>query len=113
MNASQRLPDFDALVRLHCHDPHGFENMRRTMLRSAVDEAPAQHRAALEQLLVRIEEARADAATPQEAAQGAFRMMCESVDRLHGAWNRARHATAELQAALVIERARAKGLIRH
>jgi len=106
MDAIRSSPDFDALVRLHRHDPHAFEEMRRTMLRAAVDAAPPEHRPALEQLLARIESARADAASPADAAHDAFQMMCESVERLHDAWDSARHAAAELQAAYLIEQAR-------
>lgn len=106
MGASLRFPDFDALVELHRHDPQSFEDVRRSMLRAAVDEAPAEHQAALEQLLVRIEASRAAAATPEEAAEDAFRMMCDSVDNLRGAWESAREAAAEWQTALLIERAR-------
>lgn len=113
MNASPRFPDFDALVRLHQQDPRAFEDTRRAMLRSVVDDAPEEHRAALEELLERIEAARDEAESPEDAAQGAFRMMCESVDRLREAWDSARYATAELQAAIVIEQARAKGIMRH
>jgi hypothetical protein len=108
MGAGLRFPDFDALVELHRHDPQSFEEMRRSMLRAAVDEAPVAHRAALEQLLVRIETARAAAATPDQAAQAAFRMMCDSVDDLRCVWERARVLAAEWQTALLIERARGR-----
>lgn len=113
MNASSRFPDFDTLVRLHQQDPRAFDDARRALLRSAVEDAPPQHRATLEELLERIEALHDQAETPEEAAQGAFRMMCESVDRLREAWDCARYATAELQAAIVIEQARAKGIMRH
>lgn len=108
MGASLRFPDFDALVELHRHDPQSFEEVRRAMLRAAVDEAPDEHKPALEQLLVRIENMRAQAATPGEAVQDAFRMMCDSVDRLRDAWDLARHAAAEWQTTLLIEKVKGK-----
>lgn len=106
MAATHRSPDFDALVRLHRSDPEAFEETRRAMLREAVEAAPSEHRPALEQLLVRIEAVRADAESPVHAACDAFQMMCESVERLHGAWDGARYAAADLQAAILIEQAR-------
>jgi len=110
MGSSLRFPDFDSLVDLHRHDPQAFEEVRRSMLRAAVEEAPAQHRPALEQLLERIESSRAEAATPLDAAEQAFRMMCSSMDELHDAWQRARETAAEWQAALLIERARSRSV---
>lgn len=101
-----RIPDFDVLAALHRQDPEALENFRRHALREAVDAAPPAYRPSLEQLLNRIEEARDTAATPLEAATVAFRMMCESAERLHGTWEQARQAVAELQAALILERLR-------
>jgi hypothetical protein len=108
MNAGIRLPDFDVLVALHRHEPEAFEAFRRHTLRQAVDVAPPAHRPALEQLLRRIEEERATAVTPLEAATKAMRMMADSVGRLHDAWDQAREAVAGLQATLIIERLRAE-----
>lgn len=108
MSGGIRLPEFDVLVALHQHEPEAFEAFRRNMLRQAVDVAPPAHRPALEQLLHRIEEERAAAVTPLEAATKAMRMMADSVGRLHGAWDQAREAVAGLQAALIIERLRAE-----
>lgn len=100
------LPDFDVLVAIHRHDPEALEDLRRHLLRKAVDYAPLEHRASLEQLLAQIEAVRATAASPMEAASAAFGMMQESMMRLHGSWQQALHAVAGLQAALVIEQAR-------
>lgn len=102
-----RLPDFDVLTALYRQDPEALENFRRHLLRDAVDAAPLAHRPSLEQLLIRIESVRQTAATPMEAAVLAFRMMCESVERLHQGWDHALHSVADLQAALIIERLRA------
>lgn len=101
-----RLPDFDMLAALHRQDPAALDIFRKQLLRDAVDAAPAAHRPSLEQLLVRIEEARSSASTPVEAAASAFRMMCESVERLHEGWEQALQSLAELQAAVLIERLR-------
>jgi hypothetical protein len=95
--------DFDALVALHQRDPGAFEDLRRQLLREAVDCAPPEHRPALEQLLCRIEAARDAANSPLEAAIAASRMMHGAVGELRNAWEQARCAIAELQSALIIE----------
>lgn len=105
------LPDFEVLVALYQHDPEALEDFRRHILREAVDYAPLQHRASLEQLLVRIEAARTATTSPMEAAVAAFSMMQESTERLHRGWQRALHAVAGLQAAVLIEQARAASSI--
>ena len=46
--------------------------------------------------------------SPFDAAARAMRMMIESVDRLHDAWDQAREAVAGLQATIIIERIRAE-----
>lgn len=104
MNAE--MPDFDTLLTLHECDPDAFERLRRQLLRDAVDAAPPSYRSSLEQLLERIEDARASATTPAESALIAFRMMNDSVRQLRCHWDDALTAVAGLQAALLIERAR-------
>ena len=106
MSLGIRLPEFDALVALHEQDPDAFEEFRRQLLREAVAYAPAQHHPKLNQLLCRIEAARATATTPMEAVLVASRMMHESMKRLQGSWEHAGQVLAELQAALLIERVR-------
>jgi hypothetical protein len=101
------LPDFDVLVALHRNDPDALEDFRRHMLREAVDYAPLEHRAALEQLIAQMEAARETASDPMEATLIAFRMMQESVTRLHSGWQQAMDAAAALQAKMLIEQARA------
>jgi hypothetical protein len=108
MSGAMRLPDFDVLVALHQHEPEAFEAFRRHMLREAVNGAPPVHRPALERLLGRIEQERAAAISPFDAAARAMRMMIDSVDRLHDAWDQAREAVAGLQATIIIERIRAE-----
>lgn len=102
------LPDFDVLVALHQHDPQALEDFRRHVLREAVDFAPLQHRAALEKLLNEIEEARACARSPMDAAAIAFRMMQDSVMRLQDGWEQAQEAVAGLQTSLILERLRSR-----
>jgi hypothetical protein len=104
MPSVTRLPDFDTLVALHRDSPEAFEQLRRKLLTEAVEAAPVQHRRSLENVLVRIEEARNTAATPVEAAVIASRMMHESVGSLAVAWKQAQSQLAGLQAALLIER---------
>lgn len=99
-----RLPDFDTLVALHRKNPEAFEQLRRQLLAEAVEAAPVQHRSALENVLVRIEEARDAAATPMEAAIIASRMMQESVGALSFAWSQAQSRLGSLQATLLIVR---------
>jgi hypothetical protein len=108
MSGAIRLPDFDVLVALHQHEPEAFEAFRRHMLREAVNGAPPVHRPALERLLGLIEQERAEAMSPFDAAARAMRMMIDSVDRLHDAWEQAREAVAGLQATIIIERIRAE-----
>lgn len=103
---SVKLPEFDVLVSIAQQDPEAFENFRRRLLREAVDEAPPEHRESLEQLLVRIEDARSEATSPAEAAGIAFRMMTDSVAQLQDGWEQALDAMAGLQTALLLERLR-------
>jgi transposase-like protein len=106
------LPDFDVLVALHQHDPEALEDFRRHTLRKAVDFAPLEHRASLENLLKQIESAREQANSPMEAATIAFRLMQDSVTRLHQSWDDAREAVAGLQTSLIIERLRGTRTLR-
>ena len=101
------LPDFDVLLAIHRDDPEALEQFRRHLLREAVDAAPPAHRPSLEKLLLRIEEARAQATDPRDAAVIAFRLMHESVDRLQESWNEALHAVAGMQTRILLERLRA------
>lgn len=100
------IPDFDQLMAFYQRDPQGFEEFRRQALREAVERAPAVHRPTLDGLLNRIEEARASAATPMDAARIASSMMRESAEQLLDAWEDVQEEIAGLQAAVVIERVR-------
>lgn len=106
MERHTQFPDFDHLVALNRQDPNAFEALRRNLLQEAVNQALPIYRPGLERLLARIEDARNDAATPMEAALASYRMMQESLDSLLISWNQAHYKLAELQSALVIERAR-------
>jgi len=101
------LPDFDVLLAIHREDPEALEQFRRHLLREAVEAAPPMHRKSLEDLLERIEDARAGAHDPVEAASIAFRMMRDSVERLQACWGEALHAVSHMQANVLIERMRA------
>ena len=107
MNTDAKLPDFDTLSRLYKEDPAGFEAFRRHLLRQAVDEAPRRHRPALEELLVCIEANRLRAATPADAALGAFQMMRQSVSQLNAAWQLGLQSIAQLQTEALIRNLRA------
>lgn len=106
MGLEDQLPDFDTLVAMYQHDPEAYENYRRRILREAVDSAPHVHRADLEDLLGRIEQARNNAESPEEAARVAFDMMNDSVVRLNRNWKRAHYAIAGVQAELTVLKAR-------
>lgn len=106
MGTEDQLPDFDTLAAMYRHDPEGYEHYRRRILRQAVDSAPSVHREDLEQLLVRIEQARNEATSPEEAARIAFDMMNDSVRRLNRTWKRAHYAIAGVQAELALLKAR-------
>jgi hypothetical protein len=107
MNIDARLPDFDALSRLYQEDPAAFESFRRQLLRQAVDEAPPRHRAALDELLLCIEANRQCAATPAEAALGAFQMMRQSVNQLNAAWQLGMQGIARMQSDALLKKLRA------
>jgi hypothetical protein len=104
MSQPGRLPDFNVLSSLHQQDPEAFEDFRRKVLNEFVESAPLIHRATLEQLVRRIESAREAAANPMEALMIASRMMHESLNQLHDAWEQARYAVAGLQTAVVLDR---------
>jgi len=107
MNTDAKLPDFDTLSRLYREDPAAFEAFRRHLLRQAVDEAPRRHRPALEELLLCIEANRQRAATPAEAALGAFQMMRDSVGQLGAAWQLGLDSIARLQTDALLKKLRA------
>ena len=102
MSIDARLPDFDTLSRLYKEDPAAFEAFRRHLLQQAVDGAPHRHRPALEELLLCIEANRQRAATPADAALGAFQMMRQSVNQLNAAWQLGLQSRAQLQADALI-----------
>ena len=106
MNTDVKLPDFDTLSRLYKEDPVAFEAFRRHLLRQAVDEAPRRHRPALEELLLCIEANRQRAATPADAALGAFQMMRQSVSQLNAAWQLGLQGIAQLQTEALIRNLR-------
>ena len=106
MTTDAKLPDFDTLSRLYKEDPVAFESFRRHLLRQAVDEAPRRHRPALEELLICMEANRQRAATPADAALGAFQMMRQSVSQLNAAWQLGLKSIAQLQADALMTKLR-------
>lgn len=108
MTIDAKLPDFDTLSRLYKEDPEAFEAFRRHLLRQAVDEAPRRHRPALEELLLCIEANRQRAATPADAALGAFQMMRQSVSQLGAAWQMGLQTMAQLQSDVLMQKLRAR-----
>lgn len=108
MSIDAKLPDFDTLSRLYREDPAAFEAFRRHVLRQAVDEAPRRHRPALEELLLCIESNRQRAATPADAALGAFQMMRHSVTQLNAAWQLGLQSMAQLQSEALMQKLRSR-----
>ncbi len=108
MSIDAKLPDFDTLSRLYKEDPAAFEAFRRHLLRQAVDEAPRRHRPALEELLLCIEANRQRAATPADAAFGAFQMMRHSVTQLNAAWQLGMQSIAQLQSDALMQKLRTR-----
>ena len=106
MSIDAKLPDFDTLSRLYKEDPAAFDAFRRHLLRQAVDEAPRRHRPALEELLLCIEANRQRAATPADAALGAFQMMRHSVIQLNAAWQLGLQSMAQLQSEVLMQKLR-------
>lgn len=108
MSVDVKLPDFDTLSRLYKEDPAAFESFRRQLLRQAVEGAPRRHRPALEELLLCIEANRQRAATPADAAMGAFQMMRHSVTQLNAAWQLGLRSMAELQSEALMQKLRSR-----
>jgi hypothetical protein len=106
MSMHSKLPSFDTLSQLYREDPAAFEAFRCYMLRQAVNEAPQRHRPALEELLLCIEANRQGAATPAEAAQGAFQMMRQSLSQLNTAWQLGLQRMAKLQSDALMQKLR-------
>ena len=106
MTTPRALPDFETLVTLHRCDPIAFESVRTTLLRKCVDDAPPAHRPGLEKLIARMDEVRARAVSPVDAAVAAARLMVESVDALQNQFTVLAEETAALQTALLLKRLR-------
>ena len=98
------LPPFDELVRMHQQDPASLEQLRTQLLQQAVESAPTQHRPALEQLVVEMNNVRDAAASDAEAAAAAFRLMQRSVRNLGDALHEAMNRVADLQTTLLLKR---------
>ena len=106
MNTLIQLPAFETLVALHAKDPVAYDEFRRQLLQSCIDSAPEVHRPSLEILRERMDDARADAATPIEAAAAASRLMVDSCVRLRAAMAPLANASAGLQTAALLSKFR-------
>lgn len=106
MNASIQLPDFDTLLALHRSDPAAYEALRSSLLQKCVAEAPREQQPALERLIMRMEDARAGAATPLEAAVAASRMMIDSVEAMRNELTHLLEGTAARQTAILMDKLR-------
>ncbi|MBC7413598.1 MAG: DUF3135 domain-containing protein [Herminiimonas sp.] len=101
-----QLPEFDILVALSKTDPKGYEEVRRQLLRSCIDDAPEAHRPALERLYERIELVHSAARTPMEAVTGASRLMLESCAELREAMNLLVETAVGLQTTVLLRKFR-------
>lgn len=106
MNPVMQLPAFETLVALHAKDPAAYDEFRRQLLQSCIDSAPEIHRPSLEMLRERMEAARAESATPIEAAAAASRLMVDSCIRLRAAMAPLANASAGLQTAVLLSKFR-------
>ena len=106
MNSVMQLPAFETLVALHAKDPAAYDEFRHQLLQSCIDHAPEIHRPELERLRKRMDEARAEAATPIEAAAAAARLMVDSCVRLRAAMAPLANASAGLQTAVLLSKFR-------
>jgi hypothetical protein len=106
VNPLAQLPPFEALVALHAKDPAAYEEFRRQLLHSCIHSAPEVHRPGLELLRERMDQARAEATTPIEAATAAFRLMVDSCSRLRAAMVPLAEASAGLQTTVLLSRFR-------
>ena len=106
MSPIKKLPTFDMLVALHKQNPDAYEEFRRDLLRSCIDEAPESHQPGLELLYQRIETVRATARAPLEAAASASRLMIDSCLTLRQALGDLVDATAAMQTVLILEKFR-------
>ena len=110
MSNSLELPAFDVLVAFHKRDPVGYEKFRVKTLNAAVAAVPYTRRAALDRTLRVIEATRQAAGSPWECAVAAQVLMWQSVKELVDALYQFQHASAEIQAALVIQQARSSSV---
>lgn len=106
MNSLMQLPAFETLVALHEKDPAAYDEFRRQLLQSCIDSAPEIHRPGLELLRDRMDLARAEAASPIEAAAAASRLMVDSCVRLRAAMVPLANASAGLQTAVLLSKFR-------
>lgn len=106
MNTLMQLPAFETLVALYAKDPAAYEDFRCQLLQSCIDSAPEIHRPGLALLRERMDDARADAVTPIEAAAAASRLMVDSCVRLRAAMAPLATASAGLQTAALLSKFR-------
>ncbi|GAC1411658.1 MAG: hypothetical protein NVSMB6_13130 [Burkholderiaceae bacterium] len=101
------LPDFDTLMHLHRRSPDAFEALRIKLLNDCIARSPAIHHATAKRLVVRMEEVRANAKTPLEAAVAAARLMVESMVRLQAPLDALMAESASYQTTMLLNRLRA------
>lgn len=101
---STDLPDFDTLMAMAQKDPAAFEQYRAQMLQNCINEAPPEHRPAMQHLVFRMNQVRENADTPLDAAAGAAALMKESAAQLESAMDHLQHATAGVQAEQVLKK---------
>ncbi len=109
MNTLRELPDYERLRALAEQDPQAFEQKRREIIDSALEQVPEHRRRRMRCLQWRIDQERHRCKTPLAACISLSRMMWDSVTGNHGLLdvlqngNRARR-TAQRAAVLPMHR---------
>jgi hypothetical protein len=105
-SALSAVPEFDALHQLFCDNPSEFEIVRHRLLQEAVEMQAERHRPGARRLLEKMESVRSGAASPLEAAGGAFMLMLDSYSDLQRAMSGLQHERAYLETIMLINRAK-------
>jgi hypothetical protein len=108
MGTKPDLPQFDTLIEWHERDPESFDRYRKNVLIKTIRSAPLIHQQALWKTFHQIQDARATAASPVQAATKAFLMMSDSACQLLAAIDDLQFQASALGAGLLIEKMKLK-----
>jgi hypothetical protein len=85
------LPSHEVLSRLACEDPQKFELLRRELVESFIENAPARVKPRLRGIQFRVECVRRLSRSALGSAVGVYELMWTSFLRLNGAWQETVH----------------------